>query len=159
MNLYFLRHGEALDGAQYPDSDRPLSAHGLRQAAAVGRFFSTQGIRFDHIFSSPLLRARQTTETLLRESGAIPITVTDLLVSSCDPHQILLDLRTLEGQDILLVGHEPHLSKTVSLLLGLEERNRVEMKTCTLACVVTVSAPNPGRGTLRWLIPSDATMK
>ncbi len=159
MNLYFLRHGEALDGAQYPDGERPLSNHGLQQAAAVGCFFREQGIRFDRVFCSPLLRARQTTEAVLQESGAIPVTTTDLLISSCDPHRILLELRTHHCEEVLLVGHEPHLGKTVSLLLGLEDRSRVEMKPCSLACVATASAPNPGRGILRWLIPSNATLK
>jgi len=159
MNLYFLRHGEALDGTQYPDSERPLSKHGLQQAAAVGRFFHEQGIRFDRVFCSPLLRARQTAETLLQESGATSITTADVLLSSSDPHLILLELRSLDHEEVLLVGHEPHLSKTVSLLLGLEDRSRVEMKTCSLACVATAAAPNPGRGMLRWLIPSSSTLK
>ncbi|HCA80482.1 MAG TPA: phosphohistidine phosphatase SixA [Bacteroidetes bacterium] len=159
MNLYLLRHGEALSGAQYPDSERPLSNHGLQQAAAVGRFFRDRGIRFDHIFCSPLLRARQTAETLMLESGANPINTTDALVSSSDPHLILLELRPLDCEEILVVGHEPHLSRTVSLLLGLEDRSRVEMKTCSLACVATAAAPSPGRGMLRWLIPSNATLK
>lgn len=159
MNLYFLRHGEALDGAQYPDHERPLSNHGLQQAAGVGRFFHEQGIRFDHVFCSPLLRARQTVETLQREAGVTPIQTTELLVSSSEPRNILLELRTLDREDVLLVGHEPHLSKTVSLLLGLDDRSRVEMKTCSLAYVATAGAPNPGGGILRWLIPSTATLK
>jgi phosphohistidine phosphatase len=159
MNLYFLRHGEALDGAQYPDHGRPLSSHGLQQAAGVGRFCREQGIRFDHVFCSPLLRARQTVETLQREAGVTPIQTTELLSSSSDPHQILLALRSLDREDVLLVGHEPHLGKTVSLLLGPDDRSRVEMRTCSLACVVTAGPPNPGRGILRWLIPSTATLK
>jgi len=159
MNLYILRHGEALDSPQYADSERPLSNHGLQQAAAVGRFFRDQGIRLDHVFCSPLLRARQTVEILFRESGATPINTTDALVSSSDPRLILQEIRTLDCEEILLVGHEPHLGKTVSLLLGLEDRTLVEMKTCSLACVATVAAPSPGRGKLRWLIPSSATLK
>lgn len=159
MNLYFLRHGEALDGAQYTDHERPLSNHGLQQAAGVGRFFREQGIRFDHVYCSPLLRARQTAEALQREAGITPIQTTEMLASSSDPRQILLELRTLDREDVLLVGHEPHLSKTVSLLLGLGDRSRVEMKTCSLACVTTAGSATPDRGNLRWLIPSAATLK
>ncbi len=159
MNLYFLRHGQALDGAQYQDNERPLSNHGLQQAAAVGCFFREQGIRFDHVLCSPLLRARQTVEALQREAGALPIQTTDLLTSSSDPRLILLELRTLDRENVLLVGHEPHLSKTVSLLLGLDDRSRVEMKSCSLACVATAGAPNPGGGILRWLIPPKVTLK
>ena len=159
MNLYLLRHGEALDGSQNPDGERPLSNHGVQQAAAVGRFCRDRGIRFDHVFCSPLLRARQTAETVLRESGTALMKTTDALVSASDPHLILQELRTLEGDEILIVGHEPHLSKTVSLLLGLDDRSRVEMKTCSLACVATAAAPGPGRGILRWLIPSNTTLK
>jgi phosphohistidine phosphatase len=159
MNLYFLRHGEALDGPQYPDHERPLSQHGLEQAAGVGRFFREQGIRFDHVFCSPLLRARQTVEALQREAGVTPIQTSDSLTSSSDPRNILLELRAIDRENVLLVGHEPHLSKTVSLLLGLDDRSRVELRTCSLACVATSGGPNPGRGILRWLIPSTSTLK
>jgi phosphohistidine phosphatase len=159
MNLYFLRHGEALDGAQYPDHERPLSRFGLEQAGAVGRWFQEHGIRLDHVFCSPLLRARQTVEALQREAGPAPVQTTDSLVSPSDPRSILLELRVLDRENVLLVGHEPHLSKTISLLLGFDDRSRVEMKTCSLAYVATSDGPNPGNGILRWLIPSTSTLK
>ena len=158
MYLYFLRHGEALEGAQFHDSERPLSNLGLRQAAAVGRFLREHEIHIEHVFCSPLLRARQTAEAVQREAGSVAAQTTEHLTSSSDPHLILLELRTLSSEHVLLIGHEPHLGKTISLLLGISDRSRVEMKTSSLACVTTAAEPTPGRGTLRWLLPTGVTL-
>jgi phosphohistidine phosphatase len=158
MNLLFLRHGEALDGSLYQDSERPLSTRGTQQAATVGRFLREQAIHPGLILCSPLVRARQTAEEVQREVGATPVQTTECLTSSSDPHAILLELRMLGQETVLMIGHEPHLSKTISVLLGVDTRSRVEMKTCCLAYVVTTAEPAPGAGILRWLIPSNVTL-
>lgn len=159
MNLYFLRHGEAVDPVRYSDDERPLSENGRNQAAAVGQFFLQRELPLDLILCSPLVRARQTAEAVQRALPWIPLEANGNLLSSCDPLTILLDLRTSKSENLLLVGHEPHLSKTISLLLGVQDRSRVEMKPCSLARVSTASTPDPGRGVLLWLLPVSEMMK
>ena len=80
MLIYIVRHGETrsnTEGMMQGWTDDPLNKKGIELAAITGR--EMKGIHFDGCISSPLLRARQTAEILLRESGneAVPILFDD----------------------------------------------------------------------------------
>jgi phosphohistidine phosphatase SixA len=91
--------------------------------------------------------------------GQVPIQTTELLLSSGDPREIVRELEKYPVRGALLVGHEPHLSRTISLLLWGDIRSRVEMKKCSLACVSTPDPLEEGRGVLQWLVSSEQTLK
>ena len=82
MKIYIIRHGEtALNakGVMQGRIDEPLNENGRNLAALTGR--GMKGIRFDACISSPLSRARETAEIVLRESGnALPICFDDRLL-------------------------------------------------------------------------------
>lgn len=70
MRIYIVRHGETeanKKGYLQGWTDIPLNENGRIIAELTGR--GLKGIRFDHCFSSPLIRAKETAEILLRESG------------------------------------------------------------------------------------------
>ena len=78
MLVYIVRHGETRsneEGYFQGWTDDPLNAKGITLAELTGR--GMRGITFDACFSSPLLRARQTAEIILRESGndSLPIKI------------------------------------------------------------------------------------
>jgi phosphohistidine phosphatase len=152
MTLYLLRHGDAIRDIQVHDSDRPLSEVGREQALAVGRFLHATKTGIELILCSPLLRAQQTAGVILRETGPIPLSTTEHLTSSSDPRHILRELSELKLETVLLIGHEPHLSSTISVLLTGEERGRVLMKPCSLACISAGSSSNFDNPLLQWLI-------
>ena len=61
--IYLIRHGETdrnkahlLQGR----SDVPLNETGIQQAREAAQFLQEQGIKFSHVFSSPLIRAVET---------------------------------------------------------------------------------------------------
>src|SRR5215212_11159674 len=59
--LYLARHGEtawSLTGQHTGLTDIPLTEHGERNAKRLGE--RMQGIHFDHVFTSPLVRAHHT---------------------------------------------------------------------------------------------------
>lgn len=66
LQLYLIRHAESLGNIEmHGDSDRvnpPLSPHGEEQARALGERFAEN--KPDVLYSSPLLRARQTAQAL-----------------------------------------------------------------------------------------------
>lgn len=66
-HLYILRHGQTTCNAeqviQGPRVDAPLSEVGHRQAAALGDAFAATPLRV--VYTSPLSRARQTTDSLV----------------------------------------------------------------------------------------------
>ena len=80
MMLYFVRHGESEANTLGVISNRGLrfglTDTGRQQAAALAEKLA--GIRFAKLYSSPLLRAVQTAETVARALG-IPCEVTDAL--------------------------------------------------------------------------------
>ena len=159
MTIYFLRHGDASAASHYRDSERPLSNLGQQQSSAVGRYLVEIHADIGMIFCSPLIRARQTAEAVLQGVGSIPIRETESLTSASDPHEILSELKKTGTKSILLVGHEPHLSRTISLLLWGDIESRVEMGKCSLACVSVSDPPEQGKGLLEWLVTSSQTMK
>lgn len=73
MLIYIVRHGETrsnVEGLLQGWSDDPLNENGRKLAVITGR--GMQNVRFDYCISSPLIRARETAEIILRESGNTP---------------------------------------------------------------------------------------
>lgn len=137
MRLYFLRHAHALEGSD--DAARPLSPRGWRQARRMGRFLDEAGIEFDLAYSSPLVRAWETAESILHCCGAVPVKqlrkVNSLLN---DPSQSQFDawLRALpDAEHVLLVGHAPTLPERVRALLGITDPDALTLPKGALVCL------------------------
>ena len=79
MHIYIVRHGETnanREGYLQGWSDDPLNDNGQMLAQMTGQ--GMKGIKFDYCISSPLIRAKQTAEIILRESNNnIPIMFDD----------------------------------------------------------------------------------
>ncbi len=81
--LHLVRHCDVRNpkGVLYGHlPDFPLSEKGVRQAHALGRYFA--GTRARQIYSSPLERARQTSEIIASYLDSVPITYTDDLIET-----------------------------------------------------------------------------
>ena len=100
MRIYIIRHGEtALNakGVMQGRMDEPLNENGRDLAVMTGK--AMKGIRFDRCISSPLCRAKETAEILLRESGNdLPILTDDRLLE--------ISFGDLEGKKISEMGEE-----------------------------------------------------
>ena len=152
MTVCFLRHGEAVESPSLQDSERPLSKLGLQQGSTAGKFLRRMGTSIGRIIASPLLRAQQMAAAVQQELDSPPISTSESLLSSSAPQQILEQLQSLSVPGLLLVGHEPHLSKVISLLMSGDEGQKVELKKGSLACVEIPPPLEPGRGILKWLV-------
>ena len=122
MNLYFMRHGIAVesdDPAITDDNQRALTPKGAKRLRRAARGLRQLDISFDGILTSPVLRARQTAdivatalglESLLEEvSGLAPESTVEHLLFGLERYQ--------DRKHILMVGHEPLLGKTIGSLL------------------------------------------
>lgn len=72
--LYFMRHGQSQAQAdeRYADDDSILTELGKQQATPEGKRLHADGITFDRIITSPILRARQTAELVADVIGLTP---------------------------------------------------------------------------------------
>ena len=75
-DLYLVRHGQTelnvqniLQGWQ----DSPLTERGREQALSTRAAFAARGVAFDHVYSSPLGRARRTAELIVGEGRSIAL--------------------------------------------------------------------------------------
>jgi phosphohistidine phosphatase len=132
MLVYLIRHAHALDGAD--DAARPLSQRGREQVRALARLLRARDIfQPAAIWHSPLVRARETAELLVRRAGCgIPLMEMAGLMSGDDPRVMARRIRRLH-EDVALVGHEPHLSALASLLVaGAAEPALFVLKKCAM---------------------------
>lgn len=63
MVVYFIRHGETdynRQGLIQGQIDIPLNENGILQAEAAAAYFAEKNIKFDRVYSSPLIRAHKT---------------------------------------------------------------------------------------------------
>ena len=71
--IYFIRHGEsesnALGNRTSLDPDSSLTRKGFAQARLLGERLEKDGIAFDRVYSSAMLRTAQTTQTMLKAMG------------------------------------------------------------------------------------------
>ena len=69
MEIILIRHAkaESRDANTWPDDDvRPLTAEGRAEQRAATRAMKKMGIKFDFLVTSPLLRARETTDIVAK---------------------------------------------------------------------------------------------
>ena len=156
MIVYFLRHGLAGDRIEWTGNDalRPLTEKGISQMEQAADMFSVLIPDLDAIITSPLVRARQTAQIVAEKLKMEESLVEDSRLSPGfnyeDLSQILRE--QAEAAAIILVGHEPDFSQTISDLIG---GGRIICKKGGLARVDLTSS-DPPQGELVWLIPPKA---
>lgn len=70
--LYVTRHGQTpwnVENIICGRTDVPLTDMGQEQACEAGRVLARDGVKFDRIIASPLMRAQKTAELIAREVG------------------------------------------------------------------------------------------
>jgi phosphohistidine phosphatase len=115
--LWLLRHADAAPGS--PDSERPLSEHGVRQAQAAGRALECLSISVDVCLTSPKVRALETARIVAERIGAELRIEPRLGGEPFDVHDLTEGLG-----DVMLVGHDPSFSLTLHDLTGVQARLR-----------------------------------
>lgn len=133
--LWLLRHADAEPHGTRPDADRELTARGGRQARAAGIALARLGPVFDAVLFSPKVRARQTAELAAEqwsEDARTRLHSHPPLADGFDAEQAFQQLGA-GGPDgrLLLVGHEPDLSRLAGELTG----GRIDLKKGGLAVV------------------------
>jgi phosphohistidine phosphatase len=131
--LWLLRHAEAESHGTRADAERKLTARGERQARTAGVAISRLETNFEAVLFSPKVRARQTAELAAAAWSSQQrerLRAHPPLASGFDARQAREALSEIAADGrLLLVGHEPDLSRIVDE----ESGGRVDLKKGGLA--------------------------
>ncbi|MBS7638628.1 phosphohistidine phosphatase SixA [Candidatus Bathyarchaeota archaeon] len=148
MRLYLVQHAEAK--REEEDPSRPLTDRGRREAIKVASYAARIGVRIEKIIHSGKLRALQTAEIMaehLNPPGGIG--KAEGLDPQADPKVFSERLKAL-NEDIMVVGHLPHLSRLASLLLTGDPS--IEPVRFRQAGIVCLERDDRGKWSLIWAL-------
>jgi phosphohistidine phosphatase len=157
MDIYFLRHGIAMQHGieTFPNDDRPLTEDGIQKmkkgAKGIAKIAGEVGI----ILSSPLIRAFDTAQIaakLLDYTGTIE-RCEELLPGADFKDFVKLLARHDIHDALMVVGHEPNMSKVITALLGAG-RTSIDFKKGALCCVRVDGTVGAGKGVLQHFLTS-----
>ncbi len=155
MFLYLVQHGEARKEEE--DPARGLTDKGLQDVRKVAAIVQKTGLRVNQIFHSGKTRALQTAQIfadfLKPEEG---IAQTDKLAPMDEP-AVWGERLSAAKEDIMLVGHLPHLAGLAGLLLCRGGENiPVDFKMGGIVCLKRF---DDGRWALEWMIVPEMIVR
>ena len=149
MKLYLVQHAEAKQKEE--DPERSLSEKGWADIRKVAAFIAAHTrIKVSSIFHSGKTRTRQTAEVLAEYLNPVNS------VGHAEGLQPLDDPSTWVGrlaeakEDVLLVGHLPHLSKLSAHLLCHDQDKKVI--DFEMAGVVCLGKDESGTWSIHWMV-------
>jgi phosphohistidine phosphatase len=158
MNLYFMRHGIAAEradaGEASADRERRLTPKGIKRMNKAAKGLVSLSLSFDRILTSPLERTRQTAK-IVAETLQLEERVED--IEQLSPDQSVQDLLAAlvayaSQKEILLVGHEPLLSSTISFLLAGKAGVEIRLKKGGLCCLEVDNLQAGRSAVLHWAL-------
>lgn len=160
MLVFLVRHAIAHERnrVRWPnDGLRPLTTAGIRKFRKAAYGISRSVPKRAVLLTSPYVRARETAAILAEAlESSKPIECGELTAGET-PHTCFALLRKRKEEAVVLVGHEPNLSTfMVAALAGTGTRMKIDFKKGAAACLEFAGRVEPGRATLRWLLPPRA---
>lgn len=147
--FYLVQHGEAKSKEE--DPERHLTEKGIEESKKVAYHLSEKRVKPDIIIHSGKTRAKQTAEIyaeyLKPEKGVLK---GENLAPLDDP-TIWADKLKKEHTSVMLVGHLPHLSKLLSLLLT--GNSEAEIAKFKYSCCVAISREENFK--IKWFITPE----
>lgn len=156
MLIYLVRH--AIAAVRAPgilnDGARELTPEGIKKMRRHAAALVTLGAQIDEVWTSPLVRARQTAELLAAGLQPAPPIKT---LTSLEPGGDFESLRLRLSQNkrlsaVALVGHEPFMGEFTSYLLGAGPGVAFRYKKGGIGLVEIDDFSPPLRGELSWLM-------
>ena len=156
MLLYIVRHGDA-DTPAPSDDARTLSKKGIRVTQEMARLLAKQEFEAPElILTSPLPRAEQTARIMAEEfAPKAKFEITDALRTGRDIETAMNLIASKKGTETLMVvGHDPLLSRLASAIVTGSDMPTLEMKKSAVAIIELTRFEVPRmRGVLRAFLP------
>ena len=159
--LYLVRHAVAAErGDEWPDdSKRPLTAQGAGRFRDVVAGLVWLGVSIDEIFTSPLVRARQTADLLAaRLPEHPPVKPVDELAPGHEIAEVIAELgKRVKRRRVAIVGHEPDLGELAAALLGAQRA--LPFRKGGVCRIDVDGLGSTLAGTLIWFLPPKILRK
>jgi len=153
MRLYVFRHGAAERTSPGGDPGRRLVPKGREKTYCVAQFVKKK-INPEVIISSPYIRAVETARVIADAIGfRKKIEEAQCLTPGSDILDTIAELQAYKEDEILIVGHNPHLSELISELVS-NGSLRFDMKKAALAAIDFDESIRQGNGYLLWILTS-----
>ena len=166
MELYLLRHGDAVDratGGYATDDERPLTGAGRAEARRAAGALAELGVKPELVLTSPLARAAETAAIaaeLLRprygahESAALaPGGTPAAVLAAVTGYGDYFGVGDAPVRRVLLVGHMPDLGELAGWLVWGRAELALRLRTGGMCRIDLPADPAAGAGDLRWLLP------
>ena len=154
-DIYIVRHAIAADrGEEWPDdTKRPLTDTGITRFKEAVSGLAWLGVEIDEIFTSPLVRARQTATILAHGLGnKTSVKTLEALAPGHSPRQVMNELSGMAKRHrIALVGHEPGLGELAAHLLGSSRALPFKKGGVCYIAIQGLTSRRPGE--LGWFLP------
>jgi phosphohistidine phosphatase len=159
--IYLVRHAIAAErGDDWPDdTKRPLTERGIsRFKESVGGLKELDAV-IDEIFTSPLVRARQTADLLAAGVDGRPsVKLLDALAPGTPPATVMAQLaKAAKRRRIALVGHEPDLGELAAYVIGA--RRPMPFKKGGICRIDVAGLTSKAAGTLVWFVTPKVLRK
>jgi phosphohistidine phosphatase len=161
MDLLVVRHAIAEDREVFArtgkdDGERPLTADGRKKFEKGARGLVRLVPSIDLLATSTLARATQTADVLVDAYGRLRVVRLAELAPGSKPAALLPWLGSQRRRPtVAVVGHEPHLSTLVELLLTGRSGDFLELKKGGACLLSFARQPAAGGAELRWLLTAS----
>src|SRR4030095_884547 len=153
--LYLLRHAKSSwKNDVWSEFERRLAGRGRKASETIGRFLKEKEITFDLVLCSPAVRARETTDLVLRSAKLRADVRYDERIYEATPGRLIDVISQIENEykAVVLVGHNPGMAELLQVVTGQTE----EFPTATLAKIVFKNSKwtevATRKGTLEWVV-------
>ena len=152
--LYLVRHAIAAKrGKEWPDdTKRPLTKRGISRFRECVTGLRELEAAVDEIFTSPLVRAKQTADLLAAGMDRNPpVKILEALAPGHTAKNLMTQLaKAAKRRRIALVGHEPDLGELAAHLIGANRA--IPFKKGGVCRVDVESLTSRSAGTLIWFV-------
>jgi len=158
--ILLLRHAKSSwSNPGLDDFDRPLAERGLKDAPRMGKFLKKIGYKPDYLVSSPAQRARETSLLCLEgmKNDKSIIKWDENLYFGLPRKYVEAIQKTPDNCDLMMiVGHNPLMESTASILSDSSESSAFRMPTAGLICLESYALHwkniKPGTCQVKWMI-------
>lgn len=152
MKIYLVQHGKAMSKKE--DPKRPLNENGKEETNRIANFLRTKvEIKFDNIFYSKKLRAKQTAVIFSKYLSTKNLEEIAGLKAKDDPNKVVDQINgTSEDLNNMYVSHLPILNKISDLLLtNSVDNDIIDFHNSAVLCL----EGHENNWNVEWYLPLD----